>query len=69
MSDANVLLEMTIQKAKLIEQMIIQFLGHPPSWNERKAFKVMNRLGESTIYHKGEFVGIVTYLPMNDLAI
>jgi hypothetical protein len=57
----NVLLKMTIEKARLINEMIIKFLGHEPSKEERKKFNIMNRLGESIIYFNGDFIGTVKY--------
>ena len=69
MSDANVLLQMTLERTRLLEEWIVQLLGHVPSWNERKAFRILNRLGESTIYHKKQLVGTVYYQPMQELVI
>ena len=57
----NVLLKMTIEKARLINEMITKFLGHEPTKEERKQFNIMNRLGESIIYFNGDFVGTVKY--------
>jgi len=57
----NVLLKMTIEKARLINEMIAKFLGHEPSKEERKQFNIMNRLGESIIYFNGDFIGTVRY--------
>ena len=65
MSEANVLLQMAVEKARLIEEMITKFLGYKPTWKERKTFCILNRLGESSIYRKGEYIGTVTY-PMTD---
>ena len=65
MSEANVLLQMAVEKARLIEEMITKFLGYKPTWKERKTFSILNRLGESSIYRKGEYIGTVTY-PMTD---
>ncbi|HJW17092.1 MAG TPA: hypothetical protein VJ499_08225 [Flavisolibacter sp.] len=66
MSDANILLQMTLERTRLIEERIVQFLGHRPSWKERKAFRILNRLGESTIYHQNQLVGTVYYQPIDD---
>lgn len=57
----NVLLKMTIEKARLINEMITKFLGHAPSKEERKQFNIMNRLGESIVYFNGDFIGTVKY--------
>jgi hypothetical protein len=61
MSEKNVLLKMTMEKARMINEMITKFLGHEPTQEEKKQFNIMNRLGESVIYHKGYLVGIVKY--------
>lgn len=61
MSEKNVLLKMTIEKAKMINELITKFLGHEPTKEEKKSFYVMNRLGESIIYYKGDLVGRVEY--------
>lgn len=61
MSEKNVLLKMTMEKARLINELITKFLGHEPSKEEKKQFNIMNRLGESIIYFKGDLVGTVKY--------
>ena len=61
MSEKNVLLKMTMEKNRMINELITQFLGHEPSKEEKREFKIMNRLGESIIYFKGELVGNVKY--------
>jgi hypothetical protein len=69
MSDANILMKMTIEKARLIEEMIVQFLGYKPTWRERKTFSVMNKLGESSVYHRGKYIGTVRYDPIEETII
>ena len=69
MSDANILLQMTLERTRLIEERIVQFLGHVPNWKERKAFRILNRLGESTIYHEKQLVGTVYYQPIDETII
>jgi hypothetical protein len=61
MSEKNVLLKMTIEKARLINELITQFLGHEPSAEEKKQFHIMNRLGESIVYYRGDLIGTVKY--------
>jgi hypothetical protein len=61
MSEKNVLLKMTMEKARLINELITKFLGHEPTKEEKKQFHIMNRLGESIIYFKGDLVGTVKY--------
>lgn len=69
MSDANILMKMTIEKTRLIEELIVQFLGYKPTWKERRAFIIMNKLGESSIYFKGKHIGTVTYEPVEEAII
>jgi len=57
----NVLLKMTIEKARLINEMIANFLGHQPTEEEKRQFNIMNRLGESIIYFNGDLIGTVKY--------
>jgi hypothetical protein len=59
MSEKNVLLTMTLEKNRMIHEMISRYLGHEPSPEEKKEFSIMHRLGESTIYHKGKLLGFV----------
>jgi len=61
MTEKNVLLKMTMEKARMINELITKVLGHEPSWAEKKQFHIMSRLGESIIYHKGHLVGTVKY--------
>lgn len=69
MAEKNVLLKMTIEKARLINELITKFLGHEPTKEEKKSFYVMNRLGESVIYFKGDLVGTVRYKADDGLVI
>ena len=55
MSESNILIKMTVAKARMIEELITKFLGHKPDWNERKAFRILNSLGESSIYLEGAY--------------
>lgn len=50
-------MKMTLEKNRMIREAITSFLGHEPSKEERKEFKIMHSLSESTIYHKGRFIG------------
>ena len=61
MSDANILMNMAVEKNRLIEEQIALFLGYLPHWKERRAFNFMHKLGESEIYHKGKHVATVRY--------
>jgi hypothetical protein len=69
MSDPNILMKMTFEKSRLIEEMIIQFLGYKPTWKERKAFSILNKLDESSVYYKGKYVGTVRYQPIQETVI
>ena len=61
MSEKNVLLKMTMEKARMINEVITKFLGHEPTKEEKKQFNIMNRLGESIIYYNGYLVDTVRY--------
>ena len=61
MTEKNVLLKMTMEKARMINELITKFLGHEPTREEKKKFHIMNRLGESILYYQGEFIGSVKY--------
>lgn len=69
MSDVNILMNMTLEKSRLIEEMIIAFLGYKPGWKERKAFSILNKLAESSVYYKGKYVGTVRYQPVQETVI
>lgn len=45
----------------MINEVITKFLGHEPTREEKKQFNIMNRLGESIIYHNGYLVDTVRY--------
>lgn len=61
MSEKNVLLKMTLEKARMINDLITNFLGHEPTREEKKQFHILNRLGESIIYFRGDLIGTVKY--------
>lgn len=65
----NILLQMTEEKNRLINEVITNFLGHQPSREERKAFTFMHHLGESSIYHEGVLIDVVKYETKDKLAI
>jgi hypothetical protein len=69
MSEKNVLLKMTMEKARLINGLITEFLGHEPSQEEKRQFHIMTRLGESIVYHRGELIGTVKYEADDELFI
>lgn len=69
MSDNHILLKMALEKSRMIEEVITHFLGHKPSWKERRLFSVMHSLEESSIYHKGECIGTVRFETVDDLVI
>ena len=54
-------MKMTLEKNRLIKERIASFLGHEPSKEERKEFKVMHSLAESEIYHKGKLIGNIRF--------
>ena len=61
MSEQNILMRMTMEKNRLIKEMITRFLGHEPSGAEKKQFNIMHTLGECNIYFKGDLIGHVAF--------
>lgn len=61
MSEKNILVKMTMEKNRLVHELISTFLGHTPNVEEKKQFSILNSLGESIIYYKGELVGTIKY--------
>ncbi len=61
MSEKNILMKMTMEKSRMIKEVISNFLGHEPSGEDKKLFNIMHTLGESNIYYKGELIGHVAY--------
>ena len=59
-------MKMTIEKTRLINEAIHRFLGHAPDKEEKKAFKITHRLGESNIYYHGKLITIVRYHHTDD---
>jgi hypothetical protein len=66
MSKDNVLLKITEEKNRMINEVIVNFLGHVPDKQERKQFNIINQLGESIIYYKGDLIGSIRYAPVQD---
>ena len=52
---------MAMEKNRLIHELISTFLGHAPNIEEKRQFSILNSLGESIIYYKGELVGTIKY--------
>jgi len=66
MSEDNILQKLTEEKNRMINEVIARFLGHEVSAEDRKHFKVINRLGESIIYYEGELIGTIKYETIDD---
>lgn len=66
MTENNILLKMTNEKRRKINDFINNFLGHEPSQQEKKEFTIMQKLTESNIYYKGTFIGMVKYNTFDD---
>ena len=56
----DILSELTQLKSKLINDFIIDFLGHEPNAEERKQFKINQSLHECSVYFKGELIKVFT---------
>lgn len=66
MSKDNILQKLTEEKNRLISEVMTRFLGHEVTAEDRKYFKVINRLGESIIYYHGELIGSIRYETVHD---
>lgn len=69
MSEKNILMKMSIEKNRLINEVIMNFLGHIPGKEERKKFNIMHSLGESKIYYKGKLLRTVRYETHDETAV
>ncbi|MGZ5285856.1 MAG: hypothetical protein ACXWB9_01670, partial [Flavisolibacter sp.] len=46
--------------------VITNFLGHKPTPEEKKQFNIINQLGESIIYFKGDLLCSIRYETVED---
>ena len=56
MSRDNILSKITEEKNRMINEVITNFLGHAPNKEDKKQFNIINQLGESIVYYKGELI-------------
>lgn len=66
MSRDNILLKITEEKNRLINEVITNFLGHAPGKEDKKQFNIINQLGESIIYYRGELICSIKYKTVED---
>lgn len=66
MSGENILSKITEEKNKMINEVITNFLGHKPGKEDKKQFKIINQLGESIIYYRGELLCSIRYRTVQD---
>ena len=66
MSGDNILLKITEEKNRMIEEVITNFLGHKPTREDKKQFNIINQLGESIIYYRGELICSIRYKTIQD---
>ena len=66
MSRDNILLKITEEKNRMINEVITNFLGHPPGKEDKKQFNIINQLGESIIYYRGELICSIRYKTIED---
>ncbi len=52
---------MTMEKTRLINELITNFLGHSPTQEEKKQFHILNLLDESIVYYRGDLIGTVKH--------
>ena len=69
MAGDNILLEMSVEKTRLVRELMIKVLGHEPSNDEKKDFTIMHNLYESLIYYKGELIGTLQFQTVDNSAI
>ncbi len=62
----NILLKITEEKNRMIDEVITNFLGHKPTQEEKKQFNIINQLGESIIYFKGDLLCSIRYETVED---
>ena len=61
MSRDNILSKITEEKNRMINEVITNFLGHAPNKEDKKQFNIINQLGESLVYYKGELIWSIKY--------
>jgi hypothetical protein len=66
MSRDNILMKITEEKNRMINEVITNFLGHKPTREDKKQFSIINQLGESIIYYKGELICSIRYKTVED---
>jgi hypothetical protein len=59
MEDSNILLKMAEEKQRKIRAAMVSFLGYEPSEINRKYFRVMHRLGESSVYYQDLLIATI----------
>ena len=66
MSRDNILSKITEEKNRMINEVITNFLGHAPNKEDKKQFNIINQLGESIVYYKGELICSIKYKTVED---
>lgn len=66
MTRDNILMKITLEKNRMINEVITNFLGHKPTKEDKKQFNIINQLGESIIYYKGELICSIRYQAVED---
>ncbi|HZI01869.1 MAG TPA: hypothetical protein VEX63_12020 [Flavisolibacter sp.] len=61
MEDDNILWKMTEEKNRKIYEAMTRFLGHEPSELDKKEFRVMHGLGESTLYYQDVLIDTIKH--------
>ncbi len=59
MDENHILDEMAKENNRKIHEAMVQFLGHEPNELDKKEFRVMHGLGETSLYYQNTLVTVV----------
>lgn len=59
MDDNHILDEMAQDNKRKIHEAMVQFLGHEPTDLDKKEFRVMHGLGETSLYYQNTLITVV----------
>lgn len=66
MEEDNILWKMTEEKNRRILQAMTRFLGHEPTELDKREFRVMHSLGESTLYYQDVLIDTIKHQVKDD---
>ncbi|MES2883105.1 MAG: hypothetical protein V4676_13225 [Bacteroidota bacterium] len=59
MDDNHILDQMANEQNRKIHEAMVQFLGHEPTELDKKEFRVMHGLGETSVYYQNTLITVV----------